>query len=104
VIYEVTIAVDPASAPEYAAWLRQHVLQVLANDGFSRAEIMRADPPTGDRRAHFVVHYTVRDRASLQAYFDDPGPTGAAALRSDGLTRFADRMAASRRILEPLEP
>lgn len=101
-IYEVNVAVDSAIVAEYEAWLRTHVLELIANPGFESATILRAEAPAGDNRAHFVTHYAVADRAALDAYFADPGPRGAAALRSDGLSRFGDRMSATRRILERL--
>lgn len=99
-IYEVNIAVDAELAATYEAWLRDHVREVLKNPGFATAQIHTADPDQA--RACFVIHYQVADRAALEAYFADPGPTGAAALRSDGLTRFGSRMTATRRVLQVL--
>lgn len=99
-IYEVSIAVDPEVAEDYAAWLKGHVLDVLDNPGFDSATIHRADAPDGDTRRHFVVHYAVRDRAALDAYFASDGPRGAAAMRAEGTSRFGERFSATRRILE----
>lgn len=102
-IYEVSLAVDPEIAEAYEAWLRVHVLEVLDNPGFDSATIHRADAPEGDGRRHFVVHYAVRDRAALEAYFASDGPRGAQAMRADGVARFGERFVATRRILERIE-
>jgi len=101
-IYEVSIAVDPEIAEAYESWLRVHVLDVLDNPGFDSATIHRADAPDGDAHRHFVVHYAVRDRAALDAYFASDGPRGAKAMRAEGTTRFGERFSAARRVLEKL--
>ncbi len=97
VIYEVNLDVEAAVADDFLAWLRDHVVAILALPGFLDARISAVeDPPPG--RALWCVHYRVHSRATLQDYFDHH----AAAMRGDGIARFGDRFSATRRILEPL--
>lgn len=97
VIYEVNLAVDRAIADAYAAWLTPHIDEILALDGFVSAEWWDVEPApeTSGDRVRWCVQYRLRDRAALQAYFDEH----AARLRGDGLDRFAGRFAATRRVL-----
>ena len=98
VLYEVNLAIDREIAAAYAAWLGSHIDEILMLDGFVSAEWWRVEPPeaagAGDR-VRWCVQYQLRDRAALQAYFDEH----AERLRGDGLTRFAGRFEASRRVL-----
>lgn len=94
-IYEVNLDVDRGVAGAYAAWLGPHIGEVLAVDGFASAEWWSVDDaPAG--RVLWCVQYRVQDRAALDAYLAHH----AARLRGDGLTRFAGRFSASRRVLE----
>jgi len=96
VIYEVNLQVDMEIAEVYAAWLREHVQEMLAIDGFEGATWYEVE--TDDEvRLHWCLHYRLKDRVALQAYFDGP----AERMRDDGLKRFAGRFDASRRILTP---
>ena len=94
VLYEVNVRVAPETAAAYRDWLDGHVGEVLACDGFERATVWD-DAPDADGWARLVVHYRVRDGAALEAYLEDHAPR----LRADGLSRFGDRFAATRRVL-----
>lgn len=98
VIYEVTLHVREALAADYLAWLREHVGQMLALPGFVGAELAQIDEVAAGERG-WCVRYTLRDRASLDAYFRDHAPR----MRGDGIARFGDAFRASRRILVPVE-
>ncbi len=103
-IYEVNLTVEAGAAPEFSAWLREHIREMLKLDGFEAAAwyvrsddpgaLPEGDAPTGPRR--WTVHYQVESCDRLQAYFD----THAARMRQDGLDRFEGRFSADRRILE----
>ncbi len=98
VLYEVNLAVDRAVADAYAAWLGPHIAELLRLDGFLGAEWFAVEPEAGapdEGRARWCVQYRLRDRAALQAYFDEH----AERLRGDGLARFAGRFEATRRVL-----
>lgn len=94
-VYEVNLRVAPDVEADYRAWLSGHVLDVLACDGFVSATQFADDAPDPDGWARLVVHYAVADRAALDRYFAHDAPR----LRAEGVDRFGDRFAASRRIL-----
>lgn len=98
-IYEVNLHVDAAAASAYAAWLRPHIEEMLAIDGFEAATWYAVED-AGDDRVHWCIHYELADRAALQAYVDGP----AEAMRNDGLERFDGQFTADRRILTPAPP
>lgn len=103
-IYEVNLTVDEAVAPRYSTWLREHIREILALDGFKSAAwyvrsddadtIPDGDAPDGPRQ--WTIHYRVRDRETLQAYFDDH----AEQFRGDGVAEFEGHFTAERRILQ----
>jgi quinol monooxygenase YgiN len=101
IVYEVNVDVEAARADEFEAWLHPHVDEMLKFDGFDRATVHAReslDEGSGERHG-FTVHYAVRDRQALDAYFRDH----AAAMRGDGATRFGDSFRAWRNILTPRE-
>jgi len=101
-IYEVNLTVDGDVAPRYSSWLREHVRELLELDGFEAAvwyvrseggdALPDTDDPT-DPRA-WTIHYQVRDREALQAYFDDH----AEQFRREGLEKFGGHVETSRRV------
>jgi heme-degrading monooxygenase HmoA len=93
ILYEVNLIIDADAADDYAAWLADHIGDILRIDGFVSAEWWEVE--TGEPGAHYCVQYRVKSRDHLEAYFRDHAP----ALREDGLRRFGGRFAASRRIL-----
>lgn len=101
--YEVNLTVTSDIINEYASWLRSHVREMLEIDGFEAAAwYERSDDaetiPDGDDvqgTRLWTIHYQVRDREALQAYFDDQ----AEAMRQAG-AKYADDVEVSRRILQ----
>jgi hypothetical protein len=93
IIYEVNIEVEPSVVEEYRAWLDQHIEEILLIDGFDYA-IWSVDVEGEGTR--FVVHYYLRDRASLDRYLEEHAPR----LREDGVQRFGARFSARRRVME----
>jgi hypothetical protein len=87
VLYEVSIRVTPEASAAYRDWLTAHVAEMLAFEGFTRAEVFE-DDPDADGAARLVVHYHVED---------------APRMRADGLARFGDRFTATRRILRRVQ-
>lgn len=102
-LYEVNLTVDGSEAARFSSWLREHIREMLEFDGFEAAawyvssdderEPPAADP-TGTRT--WTVHYQVRDRKALRAYFDEH----AEEMRADATQLFGDHITADRRILE----
>ena len=97
VFYEVTLDVDAAIANEYRAWLNCHTVELLALPGFLDARIFDVLEPASPGRVGLCVQYTLRDRGAYDAYLRDH----AERVRGDGVARFGDRFAASRRLLQP---
>ena len=95
IVYEVNLDVDPGAAAEVAAWLPDHIAEVLKSEGFLGAEWLVVHGED-DGRVRWSLRYLVRDRAALDAYLAGP----AAALRAEGVERFGGRFTATRRVLE----
>lgn len=96
VIYEVNLHVDADIIDDYRAWLTAHVAEMLDVPGFVDAEILDVldpSPSTGD--VALSVRYRVHGMAALRDYFDHR----AAAIREDGMRRFAGHFRAERRVL-----
>ena len=96
IVYEVTLEIDAAIAADYRDWLDAHVARILALPGFTGArilEVQEPSPPSG--ATALCVQYSLRDRATFDAYLRDH----AARMRAEGIARFGDRFRASRRIL-----
>ncbi|MGD8745712.1 MAG: DUF4286 family protein, partial [Gammaproteobacteria bacterium] len=98
VIYEVTLHAEPSIQAEFDAWLEGHVREMLALPGFLEAGLYRSEDP-GSGRILRTVHYVLRDREALDAYFREH----ADQMRSRGIERFGEDFSASRRILESVE-
>ncbi|MBS0383383.1 MAG: DUF4286 family protein [Proteobacteria bacterium] len=99
IIYMVELEMGAALRGEYLAWLRSHVVEMLALPGFEGAEILeRQDPPAPPGRWIVAVHYRLRDRASWKTYLAAHAPR----MRAAGLARFGPQVQASRRVLETL--
>lgn len=124
IIYEVNIRILAELAEEYAEWLDDHIRRILEIDGFVSAErfdveedeearaleqavrqAVRLDEsiPAELRDAAsvtvetrlFTVHYRLRDRESLERYFE----FHAERMRQEGVERFGDSFSATRRVM-----
>ncbi len=103
-IYEVNLTVDGDVAPRYSAWLREHVRDMLDLDGFEAAvwldryedgDAVPEDEDPVDPR-EWTIHYQVRDRDALQAYFDNH----ADDMRGESVEKFGDHVEIDRRVFE----
>lgn len=93
IIYEVRVVVEPAIEPAYRAWLDPHIEEIIALPGFAGADLYTEADASG--KPCFVMHYHVQSQDALDRYFAEHAPR----LRADGLTRFGDQFAATRRVL-----
>ena len=93
-LYEVNLQVDAGVAEEMAVWLKSHIREMLAFDGFAGATWYFMDPAE-DGRQRWSVHYEVESWKQLDAYFTKH----AGRMREDGLARFGGRFTADRRVL-----
>ena len=97
-LYEVTLHIHPSLAGEYDPWLQTHVADMLALPGFISARIYTVEPDQENPGTlGRVVHYQLENRQA----FDDYLNTHAERMRNEGLSRFGNRVTASRRILLP---
>lgn len=94
IFYEVVITVAPELRETYLDWLRPHMHEMLAFDGFLSADLYQ----DAENDCVFTCCYRLRDRAAMEAYLAGP----AAAMRADGVKRFGDRISARRRVLEAM--
>ncbi|HLW74707.1 MAG TPA: DUF4286 family protein [Gammaproteobacteria bacterium] len=99
-VYEVTLDISADKAPEFDAWLRLHVRDMLALPGFRDARVLTPEAgdaaPSAVRR---VVQYTLAGRVELDRYLAEQAPR----MRAEGVKRFGDKLKTSRRVLD-LEP
>ena len=92
-IYEVNLYVDGDAAEAMAVWMKDHVREMLAFDGFEEATWYFLDPENGRQR--WTIHYKVGSWQHLNDYFENH----AGAMRQDGLDRFGEKFSADRRVL-----
>jgi hypothetical protein len=94
-VYEVTLDIEAGAAPEFDAWLKDHVKAMLALPGFHDARILKPEgaEPGSERR---VVQYTLGSRQELDQYLSEHAPR----MRADGTERFGDKLKSSRRVLD----
>jgi len=103
IVYEVNIRVAPGVLAAYRAWLAGHIDEMLTLDGFVSASVFTdetdeaaaSEGDASERWPSLVVHYVLTDRAAFDRYL----ATDAARMRADGVARFGDRFAATRRVL-----
>ncbi len=110
VVYEVRLELHDAAPElldEFTHWLSGHIGEMTALPGFVDGRLLSeqslderiAPSPTGTApewaRDVFVVHYTLHDRAALDAYFSDH----AERMQRSGRERFGDSLSATRRVL-----
>lgn len=96
VVYEVNIAIDPEIEAGYRVWLQVHMRELLALPGFIGARVFDVlDPVDAAGWVGLCTQYTLTDDAALGTYLREHAPR----MRADGVTRFGDRVRATRRVL-----
>jgi hypothetical protein len=96
-VYEVTLDIGADAAPEFDAWLAEHVREMLALPGFRDARILTPEnPDAAGASVRRVVQYTMTGRAELDRYIAEHAPR----MRADGATRFGEKLKTSRRVLD----
>ena len=102
--YEVNIFVDKDILNEYVAWLKPHMEEIDNLPGFlfstlTELELEKCDESEGSmggKRVGLCARYYLRDRQSLEDYFN----VHAARLRGDGINKFKGRFTITRRVLQ----
>ncbi|QRN03637.1 DUF4286 family protein [Legionella sp. MW5194] len=97
-IYEVNLTVDAAIVEAFIGWLKPHIQELLAFEGFLNATVsMDSESQTGERRT-LVVHYYLASEDHYRNYIRDHAPR----MRQDGIDRFGSQFTATRRLLTVL--
>ena len=98
IIYQVTVAIDPAVEEEWFAWMKNvHIPDVLRTGCFTASRAMRSVDNESSERV-YVFEYEADSLEHYHRYRDN----FALALQKDHSDRFAGRFRASRQILEQL--
>ncbi|MGI9275676.1 MAG: DUF4286 family protein [Endozoicomonas sp.] len=99
IIYEVNCLVDKNIERAFLSWLRQHIKEIVALDGFHSAKI---DQLLEDDRlqeqpgsAGISVRYRLENQEALESYLLNHAPQ----LRQDGIERFGNQFTVYRRVL-----
>jgi hypothetical protein len=98
-VYEVTVTVQPEIIEEYSQVVKSHMEIISALPGFHpipTCHQIEATETPADQSVTWVIRYFADSRAAIQGYFDTLAPE----LRQH-TTQYADKVAASRRILHP---
>ncbi len=91
ILYEVVITVDPEIRVSYLVWLKRHMKDMTALNGFASASLFINTENENEITCHYMLH----DQQAMDAYLTGP----AIAMRADGVKRFGDQFSARRRIL-----
>lgn len=92
VTYEVSALVRPDLIVAYEAYMRRHIVDLLATGRFVKATFARA---TGHR---YRIRYEARDRQSVDRYVAEDAPR----LRADFAGHFPKGVEVSREIWETI--
>jgi hypothetical protein len=95
VLYEVNLEADAGIEGEFDTWLRDHIADVLQFDGFLSAEILDDGTTAQGGRIRRTVQYRLRSQADLDTYLREHAPR----MQRQGVERFGDQYAATRRML-----
>ena len=91
-IYNVTINIDDSAHDEWLSWIQEHIQEVLETGKFASAKLTQVLVEEEMGGVTYSVQYTANTREDLDEYYRVDAPK----LRSDGMTRFADKMVAFR--------
>lgn len=93
IIYEVNIEVDKSAIEDFKSWIKPHINEVSANDGFGDATLLKE---INVGQARWCVQYQVKSMELLQRYLD----LHAAKMRQQAIDKFGDLLQINRRILQ----
>lgn len=96
-IYEVSIDIVSSLAQEYLNWLRAHMREMLAIDGFVSAEILldKSSNNTDNKITKIIARYEVVSEIKLNDYFKDH----AERMRSQLPEKYIGHLSIHRRVL-----
>lgn len=95
IVYEVSLEVDAGIEDSFREWLTPHIQEVVSLGKFVGADLLSEGDLSPTSNKVWIVQYHVRNRADLDAYFEQHAPR----LRQEGHSKFGDCFRASRKIL-----
>lgn len=99
IIYNVTVNVDESVHQEWLKWIKEHIPQVLATGKFTEAKFTKVLVEEEMGGTTYSVQYRAKSREALDSYYKHD----AEGLRSEGLSKFADKVLAFRTELEIID-
>lgn len=99
IIYNITVNVDESIHDDWLQWVKNHIPLVLATGMFTEAKLTKVLVQEENGGVTYSIQYRAKSRSHLDQYYKHH----AAALRQDGLKRFADKMLAFRTELEVID-
>lgn len=98
-IYNVTVNIDESIHDEWLVWIKNHIPEVLATGRFSDAKMTQVLVEEEMGGITYSIQYRAKSREDLDNYYKYDSDK----LRSDGLSKFADKMLAFRTELKIIE-
>lgn len=94
VLYEVNLTIDSDIFLMFKLWLDTHVKQILKFPCFVKANLLEEEGDYLSAQEKLTVQYYLEDKKALERYLFE----NAAKMREEGLQRFNNKFAATRRI------
>jgi len=97
VIYNVTVNINEGIEKDWFKWMNTiHIPEVMATGCFLDSRMMRLTEPTPEEGITFAIQYRVKDRKTLDHYFDQFAPS----LQKSHTERYQNQFVAFRTILD----
>ncbi|KTD13369.1 DUF4286 family protein [Legionella jamestowniensis] len=97
IVYEVNLEIKVAIFDAYISWLKPHIKDLLALDGFIKADLLFDVDSKDDKETRKItVAYYLKDYDTYSHYVTNH----ANQMREDALKRFNGQFNASRRVLK----
>lgn len=94
ILYQVDVELKHEVVEAYAAWLNEHVAEILSLPGFLRAEVFEEPAAATAETRAFSVRFVLKNRESLESYLREH----AQRMRSKGSELFEGGFTARRRV------
>jgi hypothetical protein len=97
VIYNVTVNINEEIQHDWLEWMKTvHIPEVMATGCFLDSRMMHLTEPQPEEGLTFAIQYRLKDRQTLDRYFDNFAP----ALQKAHTKRYLDQFVAFRTILD----
>jgi hypothetical protein len=95
-IYEVNLTINASVYEEFMSWLKPHIKDMLAFEGFEKAEVLFERNATDPSAKKVTVHYHINSYDNYLNYINEK----ATGMRSQTKALFKDQFSINRRVLE----